>query len=202
MPNLSYDDISLWQSFLQKDPLAEQTVFHGLYRSLCLYAEKITHHQAQAEDIVSESIIAAFSVREQFAQNENLQRYLFRIVHNAAINYTTQLKTRTTIHERIKYLQQQDIPDNDPIETEALRAKVLQEIYQEIEALPDQCRRIFKMVFIEDRTHEEVAAALNIHVQTVRSQKFRALKLLRTRLLKEGKAEALIALLSWLSIHQ
>ena len=201
MPNLLYNDISLWQAFLQKDPLAEQAVFYGLYSSLCLYTEKITQHQAQAEDIVSESMIAAFAVREQFAQKENLQRYLFRVVHNAAINYTTQLKTRTSIHERIQYLQQQDIPDNDPIESEALRAKVLQVIYQEIEELPDQCRRIFKMVYIEDRTHEEVADALNIHVQTVRSQKFRALKLLRTRLLKEGKAEVFVALLSWLSIH-
>jgi RNA polymerase sigma-70 factor (ECF subfamily) len=197
--NIGQDDTMLWKAFQQKEFAAERIVFNSLFRSLCLYAEQITQHQGQAEDIVTDSMIAAFDSRDQFVEKENLKRYLYRAVRNASINYITQYKTRSDIHERILYLQQQDISDNDPVESEVMRSEIMQEIYREIELLPGQCRRIFSMIFIQGRTYEEIADKLNINIQTVRSQKSRALELLRTRLLKLSMVEMVVLLLGWLS---
>lgn len=188
-----------WQAFQQKQFNAERLIFDSLFRPLCLYAERITQHQSQAEDIVTDAIIAAFSIRDQFAGKENLKRYLYKVVHNACINFASQSKTRSRIHEHIRYFQQQDSTDHDPLESEIMRIEIMQEIYKEINGLPDQCRRIFTMIFIEQRRYEEIAEALRISVQTVRSQKHRAIELLRIRLLKSGRAETFIVMLGWLS---
>ncbi|MDH7459881.1 sigma-70 family RNA polymerase sigma factor [Chitinophagaceae bacterium 26-R-25] len=201
MKTINQSDTDIWEAFLRKEPVAERIVFDELFYSLCFYTERITQHKAQAEDIVTESMIAAFNIRNQFAAKENIKRYLYRSVYNASVNYLSQLKTRSDIHEKIKYLQQGESADN-PLTTEIMRAEVIQAIYQEIEGLPDQCRKIFTMIFLEGRSNKDIAEELHINVQTVRSQKARAIELLRTRLLKLGKLEAFMIILVWLvSLH-
>ncbi len=80
---------------------------------------------------------------------------------------------------------------------EVLRAELLYEIYQEMENLPEKCGQIFKMLFIEDKSTEEVAQHFGINVQTVRSQKARAIQLLKAALTQKNKTAALILLMSW-----
>lgn len=131
------DHTETWNAFQQKEPAAEKIIFDGLFRALCLYAERITQHRAQAEDVATDCIIAAFDKRGRFVTYKDLQRYLYRAVHNGSINYSLQYKNRTSIHERIRYIQTQEINFIDAKEVEVLRSEVLQEIYQEIEGLPD-----------------------------------------------------------------
>ncbi len=87
------------------------------------------------------------------------------------------------------------------IETEVLRAEVLQEIYAEVESLPGRCGQIFKLLFIEGLPTDQIAERFGINVQTVRTQKARAICLIRTALLKKGRLAALVFFYAWLRIH-
>lgn len=153
---------------------------------------------AAAEDIVVESMEKAFRQRREFDALENMQRFLYRIVKNAALNYSNQIKTRSVIHEKIGYSAKQEQADEDVHETEILRVEILTEIFKEVENLPDQCRTIFKMIFLDHLSTEQIGEKLGLNPQTVRSQKSRAIQLLKTRLLKAGKLGALSYLLSWI----
>ncbi|PIG96933.1 hypothetical protein CS542_07950 [Pedobacter sp. IW39] len=48
---------------------------------------------------------------------------------------------------------------------------------QEIEQLPEQCRKVFSMIYFEGKT-EEIAYIMDISVKTVRNHKSRAIELL------------------------
>jgi RNA polymerase sigma factor (sigma-70 family) len=87
------------------------------------------------------------------------------------------------------------------IETEVLRAEVLQEIYAEVENLPGRCGQIFKLLFIHGKSTEEIGGLLGINPQTVRTQKARAISLIRTALLKKGRLATFAIFLAWLRMN-
>jgi len=100
------------------------------------------------------------------------------------------LKSRERLHIKEKefvYLQDEQVTDDmtgfDPVLTET---EIIQQLYEEIEQLPTQCRRIFKMSYLEGRKNEDIAATLQISYNTVRAQKLRALKLIRSSLVKKN----------------
>jgi len=78
---------------------------------------------------------------------------------------------------------------------------VLQEIYREIEELPGKCGQIFKMIFLENLPTDQIAERMGINVQTFRTQKARAISMIRTSLLKRGRLIALLFFYAWLRFH-
>ena len=55
-------------------------------------------------------------------------------------------------------------------------------LYEEIEKLPDQCKKVFKAIVFDDLKYKEAAARLNLSVNTVKTHFARALKQLRSSL--------------------
>ncbi len=100
------------------------------------------------------------------------------------------------IHTNIAYQQQYEPASEAVIETEVLRAEVLHEIYAEIEHLPGRCGQIFKLLFIEGLPTDQIAERFGINVQTVRTQKARAISLILTALLKKGRLATLAIFLA------
>jgi RNA polymerase sigma-70 factor, ECF subfamily len=55
-------------------------------------------------------------------------------------------------------------------------------IHLAVEALPEQCRMVFKLSRYEQMKYQEIAEQLNISVKTVENHMGKALKLMRERL--------------------
>jgi RNA polymerase sigma-70 factor (family 1) len=186
------DDIILLKAFQQREALAEKTVFKRLFRPLCVFAEGITGHMDVAEDIVVEAMEKTWNRRGDFAAFLNLQRFLFHIVRNACIDHSRAEKRHQLAHTQLHYLSGGDVETDETLDNEILQAELLQEIYAEIERLPDRCGQIFKMIFIQGLSTDQIAAQLSLNVQTVRSQKARAIQLLKTQLLKRNRMALLL----------
>jgi RNA polymerase sigma-70 factor (ECF subfamily) len=141
--------------------------------------------------------------RHDFATLPRLKNFLYTTVHNACINEVLARKRHRLIHERIRYVEHQHQIDEDPIENEMLRAELLQEIYLEMDNLPNRCGQIFKMIFVDQLSTQQVAEQLSIDPQTVRTAKARAIQLIRTALLKKNRLQALFLfyILTGLHIH-
>jgi RNA polymerase sigma-70 factor (family 1) len=195
------DDGLLWTAFLQGETLAERAVFHAYFKPLCLYAERITGQLETAEDIVAEAFEKAWSRRQDFPSRDNLKAFLYRVVHNAAINHNLAARRHDRAHTRIAYIAAQEMESEPAMDREILRVELLQEIYEEIEQLPDRCGQIFKLIFLHDRSTEEIAAELGINPQTVRSQKSRAIQLIKTQLLKKNRIVTLLLLTTILEVR-
>lgn len=63
-----------------------------------------------------------------------------------------------------------------------VEAEMFEEIFAAIEKLPTECRRIFKMSYIDHLDIQEITEQLNISKATVKTQRQRAKKFLRERL--------------------
>jgi RNA polymerase sigma factor (sigma-70 family) len=66
---------------------------------------------------------------------------------------------------------------------EIIREEVLPEVYAAIEALPFQCRRIFKMCYVDGLSNPEIAERSQLSVHAVKNYKVRAIGLLRLKFL-------------------
>ncbi|MCY1383984.1 hypothetical protein D9M69_721730 [compost metagenome] len=65
-------------------------------------------------------------------------------------------------------------------------AEYIQQLYVQVQHLPERCREIFNLYFFERQTTKEIAALLNISEQTVRNQKTKAVAILKSALLKKN----------------
>ena len=157
---------------------------------------------AEAEDVVADVFAKLLVNRNRFEKVENIQAYLYASTRNAAINRSQAARRHAAAHQQVGYLAESDMSSEQALQNEIIRGEVLQAIYQEIEELPDQARKIFKLIFIENLPTHEIAERLGLNPQTVRSQKFRAVQLIRTALLKKNHVLGLLFLAFVLTEHE
>jgi RNA polymerase sigma-70 factor (family 1) len=177
----------LLRKFAAGEQTAFQFIFKQHYSALCYFAFTIVADEQEAEDLVQETFSKLWDKRADFQSATNIKAFLFIATKNACLNF---LKSRQRLHIKEKefsYLQEEqvtaDMTGFDPVLTET---EIIQQLYEEIELLPTQCRRIFKMSYLEGRKNEDIANALEISYNTVRAQKLRALKLIRSSLIKKN----------------
>lgn len=192
------NDMALVEAFKNGNPAAESILFKQYFRSMCLLAETITGDGRAAEDIVAESFIKLFDKRAEFEAPDNIKAFLYVTVRNGSYTYKTTQKRHEAIHTRLAAEQGKEEDLSSVFELEMIRAQLLAEIYQEIENLPSQCRKIAKMIFWEGKSTGQIAEEMNISAQTVRTQKARAIQLLKNQLFKDSRWSTLVLLFLYL----
>jgi RNA polymerase sigma-19 factor, ECF subfamily len=185
--HLHEDNAALIIAFGRGEEKADKIIFNRYFRMLCVYAERITANMQEAEDIVTDVFIRMMHKRAAFGTVDNIKAFLFTATRHACINYALAEKRHHAAHEQIAYLAQYADNEDHFLHHEMIRLEVIQEIYREIENLPPQCRTIFKMLFIGGQSTETIARELSINPQTVRTQKARAIQLIKTELLKRER---------------
>lgn len=156
---------------------AFRMLFDTYYLSLVYFANKIVQDEYCAEDIVQESL-SNFWMKNRFADvTEVLGGYLFEMVKNNAFNY---VKAQNRKHEILssvyeEYRRKAFLNPED--------AEEYSKLYQAIELLPPDRRKVFKLVYIDGYRYQEVAEKLGISINTVQTQLSRSLQFLREKLL-------------------
>jgi RNA polymerase sigma factor (sigma-70 family) len=182
------NDIALLSAFHHGEAVAEKIIFDNYFHPLC-----ITGDILQSEDIVAEAFEKLMSRRANFSCMPKLKSFLYQTVHNAAINYVIAKKRHKMAYDQIRHLTKNDQEDCETVQNEILRVELIHEIYTAMGELPDKCGQIFKMIFVEELSNYEIAGRLQINVQTVRTQKARAIGLIRNALLHKDQRLALIS---------
>lgn len=195
------NDEGLFIAFQAGETAARNAVFTRYVKPLSFYVSRLTGSREAAEDIVADSFVKMLERSAHFNDLENIKAFLFHTARNAAMNFNRDSRRHAAAHAQLSYLTKDDTISETGWEDELIRAEVVAEIYLEVENLPDKCREIFKLLFFQGLSTEQVAAQMGIVPQTVRSQKARAIQLLRVQLLKKGSFLAAWYLLSTLPGH-
>lgn len=161
------------------DDGAFERMFHYYYGALCFFANKIVHDGDASKDLVQDVFLNIYEKKPVFDNIVSLRTYLYRSVNNACLNHIKKLGRLTPDD---KYMRQVEAPDVEEIYFIQLESRLLDEIFRNIESLPEGCRRIFEMSYIEQCSVKEISRELNISENTVKSQRARAKQLLRERL--------------------
>ncbi|CAH1000204.1 ECF RNA polymerase sigma factor SigE [Neolewinella maritima] len=173
----STTDSELFSALRQGQSSALDALFRRHYVDLCRVALRLLNDEAAAEDVVQVVFTKLWTRRDTLpAHIPAVGPYLRRSVRNRSLNY---LRDRSRLP-----LDDGELPDlpSDPSlqPGAALEAEELQRrLHQAIDRLPERCRLVFVMAKVEEMSHQEIAAGLNISVKTVENQMTRAYKFLR-----------------------
>jgi RNA polymerase sigma-70 factor (ECF subfamily) len=188
-------DIALFNAFHRGEEAAIQAVYQIHFKPLCFFAQRIVADKEDAEDIVTNIFIKMLGKRDEFENLSNVKSFLYLATKNTCLNHLRDSQRHEAAHKQIRFLNAEGDENENAIDEEMMRFEVLQAIYAEIEKLPGRRKEIFKLLFIEGLSTNQVSERLKISVQTVRTQKARALLLIKSELLKKNLLPALIYLI-------
>lgn len=140
---------------------------------------RIIEHTGEAEDILQESFVAAFSGISGFKVTGGFRAWVKRIAINKSIDLIRKRKMRFVELEPDWVLEDEELVDEEAFEFE------LEAVTDAIEKLPEGYRTVFNLYVIENIPHAEIALLLGIEHTTVRTQYHRA-KHKILNILKEG----------------
>ena len=159
-------------------------------------ARAVMRNDADAEDVVQEAYVRAFTRLDSFKGDALFSTWLTRIALNEAL---TRIRKRRPVAE----LEELDIagaanggqvvmfptsltPPGADAELARGQARALLE--QSIDELPETFRLVFILRDVEEMSIEETAAQLSLKPETVKTRLFRARRLMRTAIEKRLSA--------------
>lgn len=152
-------------------------LFQEHYQSLCFYANIVTKDMEAAEDIVQDVFVKCWAAVQSGELDIQQEHYLYRSVKNRALNHVKSLKVRQAFADSYE-AGYADGTLNDTLVDAETRSRIM----DAIDRLPPQCRKIFMLCVLEDKSYKEAATELGISVNTVKTQMTKAFSILRLKL--------------------
>jgi RNA polymerase sigma-70 factor, ECF subfamily len=187
------DELSLVQAAKSGDIQAFEALVKRYDRNVFRIAQHITQNREDAEDVVQDAFLKAYSNLEQFQGQSKFYTWLVRIAVNEAL-----MKLRRRRPERTVSLDQEVQTDEDTMPREVAdwspnpeqqynQAELKEILGKTIQGLPPSFRTVFVLRDVEGLSTEETAEALNLSIPAVKSRLLRARLQLRERLSKYFK---------------
>ena len=182
------DDAELVRRVLDRDTDAFAAIMQRHNRRLYRVARSVLRNSAEAEDVVQEGYVAAFSHLASYRGESSLGAWLARIVVNEALGRLRRKPTAADFAplEAVPEAEIIQFPstNEDPERTMAQR-QILQLVEAATDGLPDVYRVVFVTRVIEGMSIEETVDLLRIKPGTVKTRLHRARQLLRDQLNKQ-----------------
>lgn len=175
-------------AFRDGDDTALAYFFKLHSKALAYFADRMLQDKSESDDIVSRCFLKLWEKHEAFKTAQNIKAFLYISCRNACLDYLASLKVRTKAQENyIAHLNSAD----ETVLYDIIQTEVLDMVNKEIELLPEKMKVIFKLLYLEGKTTQEIAEELNLSVQTVRNQKTKAVEMIKNSLIKKGVSTAL-----------
>jgi len=151
-----------------------ELVFKTHYEELCILANSYLHSFSEAEDVVQD-VFVKLLLKGNIDEIGLLEHYIKRAIKNACLKKIRDRKAMHTIDGAV--IREENFFEKKESELHEERRNSL--LLDELNKLPEQCRKVFLMCVVEELTYQKTADKLNISVNTVKSQVKKAYKVLR-----------------------
>lgn len=152
--------------------------YNRYYAALCTYVSKILPIPVAVEDLVQEVFISVWEGKRIFADEKELTNYLYRACYNNTLLYIRNHQIHDVALSKMLEAQKEE---EDRIYALTVKEEIIRQLYQHINDLPPEQRRII-LLRIEGFTWEEIAEQLKVSINTVKTQKTRSYRFLRERM--------------------
>jgi len=162
------------------DKRAQMEIYDRYYKAMYNTAYRITGHSAEAEDIMQESFLNAFTKIESFKENSTFGAWLKRIVVNESITAYKKIAKlgEVSYNDELKNEVDNDISLNeDDKDNQKVRL-----ILSQIKLLKNNYRLGLTLHLIEGYDYEEICEIMNISYANCRTMISRAKESLRKKL--------------------
>jgi len=152
-------------------------VYLGSFERLCYHAFCIVDDEDDAKDIVNDVFTFVYERWDDFSAKP-MKSFLLTLVHNASIDFLRHKRT----HRR--YEQYVLAHEKDSEQFSDYEEKV-QRVMAELDNMPEQMRRVFVGCYVKGKKHQEVADEMGLSINTIKTNIYRGLKMLRKKLSEE-----------------
>jgi RNA polymerase sigma-70 factor, ECF subfamily len=181
-------DLSLVRRVQRGDKGAFDALVLKYQHKLVKLVMRYVRNPAEAEDIAQEAFIKAYRALPQFRGDSAFYTWLYRIAINTAKNAVVS-RDRSPIEYDLdrnntdeSYDMQGRMKDPETPEGLVLTDEIRSTVNAAIDALPEDLRTAIVLRELEGLSYEEIAAAMDCPVGTVRSRIFRAREAIDRRL--------------------
>ncbi|WP_256003783.1 RNA polymerase sigma factor [Pedobacter deserti] len=174
-----YTEQELVALLTQGDEAAYTEIYNRYEALVYTFTYKRTDDKEEARDIVHEVFLYLWEQRQSLHFTNGILPFIYTSVKNKILN---RIKHKTV---SARYLDafQSYLEFNDNSADHLLRHKELAALIEkEIAALPTKMRQVFELSRNTNYTRKEIAAALEISEETVKSHMHHALKILKAKL--------------------
>lgn len=169
--------------------ITNKQLFEQHYKSLCHFAWKLCGDITEAEDLVQDAFISYFNQEEHVSTHETaIKNFLYTSVKYAFLNK----KRREKVVEKYWVSSPFNEYSHESLELNIIHSEVIAEVSKIVAGMPPGCQIVFKMGYFEGLSNQEISKELCISVNTVKTQKQRALKTIMKKLNPELLPLALI----------
>lgn len=162
------------------------SIFRRTYSRLYFYALSLLSDESDADDVVEEVFFELWGRMDEINLDGNIEAFLYRAVYTRSVNV---LKRRNVSAGRLAAIE--DINNmrmeyysgfnDDPLHSME-NAELRRKIEDTIDMLPEKCRQVFRMSYLNGMRNNDIAEELQLSVRTVEAHMYRALRFLRERL--------------------
>lgn len=161
-------------------------LFRNTYPKLFFYARSIVGEESDAEDVVEEVFCNLWSHIDTVDMGDKIEGFLYRAVYTHSLNL---LKRRGASGCRIAAiedinairLEQLESSQRNP-QQHAENLDLRRQLETAIAELPDKCKKVFCMSYIDGMKNNEIAIELGVSLRTIEAHMYNALRYLRKRL--------------------
>lgn len=165
-----WTDESLVQAAQGGDVRAFETLVRRHEAFVVGAALRVVRNASTAEDLAQESFFRAWRGLSSFRGDSQFRTWMYRIATNLALNHVSRGREDAT----------EDIPELRPVDstTDVVVASGMESAWRSVVAsMPDELRQPYELREFEDQSYGEIAEALSVPLNTIRTRIHRARKL-------------------------
>ena len=151
----------------RNDRKAQLQLYNQYCNGMYIVAHRFVKNDAEAEDIVQESFIKAFSKLEQYNADVTFGAWLKRIVINNSIDALKAKKARLVELDEVHLKIVDTNFDDEWLVDDAI---TFSEVTNAINSLTDKYKYVLMLYLIEGYDHQEISEILNISGAASRTQ--------------------------------
>ena len=166
------------EGLLRDSPQAMKHVFDMFYQPLCCHAVRYAKNMPVAEEIVSDVMCKIWQNRHQGYRADTFREYLYTATRNTALNHLKQQQNQRNLYEKWADQLRDELIEETPLDT-LIVDETQSKLNELMDTLPEQCRKVFLMSRVDDKSYEEIATEMGITINTVKYHIKTALQRLR-----------------------
>jgi len=180
MPFKNLPDNRLIQHCREGNDKAFNELFRRYFNKLHQFSLKFVKDESVAEELVLDLLLKVWQKTDLIQTDGEIAPYLFKAMKNTLFNHIRKREIPTIALDLL--------PEHcaiGPAADEAVESRELNDIYRTmLEQLSPQRKKVFQMSREHDMTHKEIAAELQLSVNTVENHIGASLSFLRRNLKK------------------
>mgnify|MGYP003212697029 CR=1 FL=1 len=184
--------IYLWNKILSMHNLAKkikdgdvdafELFFKAEHDNLLFFVNSYLNDRTAAKDIVQESFIALWHIKENIDEDKNIRTLVFRIARNKTINVLKSKYYKSTVRDSNAIMAEIDALSSSYVTSQIDSLSLEELIRKTYDNLPNTIRKSFELSRKEGFTNAEIAEQLGVSVRAVEYHISASLKIFREKL--------------------